>query len=208
MGGLKFMFDLSPPWMHWDQAVFIKLHATAASPPWLVATAVVLAQWALIVAIVITAWQLLRHRDGAGAWRVLIAWMVSWGIELFIRTFAFHPRPFAAGFGPSLLAHGASNSMPSTHVTIGLILMLTLVLGRHFRSSVAVASLIVALAWARVYVGIHWPTDMLGALLSATLSMTVAIVIQRALVGARRRWRCGVVPACDAPRHVPTIPPA
>lgn len=201
------MFDPSSSWMLWDQAVFIKLHATAASPPWLVATAVVLAQWALIIALVITGWQLLRHRDGTGAWRVLVAWMVSYGIELMIKNFAFYPRPFAAGFGPSILAHGASNSMPSTHVTVGLILVLALALGRHFRSSMAVLTLTVALAWARVYVGIHWPVDMLGALLSATLSMTVAISLQRVLVAARQRWPHGDLPASDAPLHLSTLSP-
>ncbi|MGP1665100.1 MAG: phosphatase PAP2 family protein, partial [Rhodanobacter sp.] len=148
-------------------------------------------QWPLMLALGLTGWQLLRHRDGVGAWRLLGAWLVAWAIEALISHYAFHPRPFAAGFGPALLAHAANNSMPSSHATIGLLLVLTLAMGRQVRMCAAVGALTLAVMWARVYVGIHWPADMLGALLIALLSMGLAYAIQRTLLTVRQRRRRG-----------------
>jgi len=177
------------PWTRWDIATFLHMHATASSPAWAIDAAVLIARWLLVVIILVAVWQLLRHRSGAGLLRIVAAWFVSNRIEALVDTFAFHPRPFAAGYGHAWMAHAANNSMPSSHATLGLILVAVMIRQKYYRSAAVVAVLTVALAWSRIYVGIHWPADMVGALLSASLSIGVAYAAERLLVLVRhRRW--------------------
>jgi undecaprenyl-diphosphatase len=175
------------PWAQWNVALFLHMHATTASPPWLIALAVILARWALCAALAVAAWRLLHHRNGAGALRVAGAWLVSNRIEALVGAFAFHPRPFAAGYGPAWMAHAANNSMPSSHATLGLILVAVLVGQKDYRCGAAVAVLTAMLAWARIYVGIHWPADMAGAMMSAAVSMGVVYAVERMVVVLRKR---------------------
>ncbi len=74
------------------------------------------------------------------------------------------PRPFMAGLGHLLIHHAADASFPSDHGTlfwtIGLALGARGPLTR-FGSAVRWAGL--AVAWGRVYLGVHYPLDFLGA---------------------------------------------
>lgn len=176
-------------WTQWNVDLFVHMHATAASPHLLVAVAVVLAQWPLYAALGIAAWQCWRHRDGIGAAQIIGAWLIANRIEALVDAVAFHARPFAAGFGPAFMAHAADNSMPSSHVALGSVLAIVLALRRRRLSSALVAALTVAMAWARVYVGIHWPADMAGALLTAAVSVAVAWTVGCAAAALRKRRR-------------------
>jgi undecaprenyl-diphosphatase len=168
------MVDPHVPWGSWNIAVFLHIHATTASPHWLIALAGWLTEAPLFVALGLTTWQLFRHRDPEGAIRVVIAFAVALSTEAIISALAFQPRPFAAGFGPAWVQHAANNSMPSTHVTLTCIMAITLALGRRFWSAIVLAVLAAVLAWARIYVGIHWPADMPGAVISACIAVAVA----------------------------------
>lgn len=189
--------------------VFTHIHATSGSPPALIALAAALAEWPLWVALALTVWQLWRQRDGLASVRLIVAFGIALAIEAVIGTFAFHPRPFAAGFGPAWVAHAANNSMPSTHVTLTLIMAIALALRKHGMSAV-VFVLGGVLAWARIYVGIHWPADMLGAAVSAGMSVGLAHVIERAL---SMLFRCSRGAYRRRPRaspeagRCPSIPP-
>ena len=96
-------------------------------------------------------------------------------LNQIIRSFWVHPRPFAAGFGQQFLAHTPDASFPSDHGTILFAIALALLLSK---SRFGAAALVVALAtaWARVYLGVHWPLDMVGsfavALIAAPLAST------------------------------------
>lgn len=168
------MPDLATAPENWNTDLFLRLHATVQSPHWMIATAVWLAEVPLLLALALTAWQLCRHRDLDGAIRVTIACAIAVLIEAAVSELDFHPRPFAAGFGPAWAMHTANNSMPSTHVTLAWIMALIFGLGHRIWTSLALFMLGVTLAWARIYVGIHWPADMLGAAISACASVAAA----------------------------------
>lgn len=167
------MLDPGAFWEPWNVALFQRMHATASSPPALIAVAAVLAEWPLFVAAGLTGWQLLRRRDRLGMVRGIAAGGVAILIEALVSALAYHPRPFAAGFGPAWVVHSANNSMPSTHVTLALVMAIVLAMRRQRWTSAVVVGLAVMLAWARVYVGIHWPADMVGAALSAVVSVAL-----------------------------------
>lgn len=176
------------PWAQWNVALFEHMHGTGMSPPWLVATAIVLARWLLVVGLLIVIWQLWKKRSMTGALRLVGAWLVSHCLEILANTFAFHPRPFAAGYGPALMAHSADNSMPSSHVTLGLILVAVLLSLECRRSAAAVLGLTIVLAWSRIYTGIHWPIDMIGALVSASVAVGLVHLAERLCIAMKRQW--------------------
>ncbi|WP_449425509.1 phosphatase PAP2 family protein [Rhodanobacter lindaniclasticus] len=162
-------------------ALFQHLHATPSSPRLLIAVG-----HSRRVAVVRRGGRPDRMAAAAtagssGIVRLIAAGGVALLIEALVSMFfAFHPRPFAAGFGPAWVAHAANNSMPSTHVAPRLTIMaMGLAMRRYPRASAVVAALAVALlAWARIYVGIHWPADMLGAALSAIVSVALVYGVE------------------------------
>ena len=94
------------------------------------------------------------------------------------------PRPFMIGLGHQFLAHAAEASFPSDHLTLWWSVALTLVL--RARTRVAGAWLVIGglpVAWARIYLGVHFPLDMVGAIAVAAIS---AAVCQRG-----RLWLAG-----------------
>jgi undecaprenyl-diphosphatase len=68
----------------------------------------------------------------------------------------YHARPFVVGAGHAFMRHAPDSSFPSDHGTV----MFTA--ARRF--GMALLPLACAVAWSRIFLGIHWPMDMLGAL--------------------------------------------
>ncbi len=82
-----------------------------------------------------------------------------------------HPRPFMIGLGHQLVAHVPDASFPSDHLTLWWAVALGSMTQRCTRSTGSVMALTgLAMAWARIYVGVHFPGDMLGALVVAMAS--------------------------------------
>ncbi|MCD9227437.1 undecaprenyl-diphosphatase [Ralstonia pseudosolanacearum] len=82
-----------------------------------------------------------------------------------------HPRPFVIGLGRNLLAHVADASFPSDHLTLLWSVAFSLLWHpRLRRAGVALALLGLPMAWARIYLGVHYPFDMAGAAAVAAFS--------------------------------------
>lgn len=100
----------------------------------------------------------------------LLALSLNWLISLFW----FHPRPFMMHVGHNYLAHAPDSSFPSDHVTLLCAVGLVLVMHRGTRFTGTVALVFAMLtAWARVYLGVHFPLDMVGAVTMAILALLV-----------------------------------
>lgn len=75
------------------------------------------------------------------------------------------PRPFVAlHHFHKLIAHPADASFPSDHVTGSVALASALLLFGRWRSGAIALVVALLIGVARVMVGIHWPTDILGAI--------------------------------------------
>jgi len=78
------------------------------------------------------------------------------------------PRPFVMGLSPAHIEHGVRGSLPSAHATvmftIGLVLCLRPALRRI---GLAILAIALVTGWARVYVGVHFPLDIVAGLLLA-----------------------------------------
>jgi undecaprenyl-diphosphatase len=107
------------------------------------------------------------------------------GINLLLGLVWFEPRPFMAGVGHTWLDHVADNGFPSDHATLAWSLGLGLALtgaSRRWGAAACLAGL--AAGWARVYLGVHFPVDVLASIPAGLLAAGFAV----ALLPPIRRW--------------------
>lgn len=144
----------------------------------------------LMLGLLVYLW---RGGFGADAWAVL-AYVVSLGLETFYKMTLYHPGPpFAATHrdGPSITdflieATGLNpNSFPSGHmvrtvVAYGLIAFVIrrLATGRAIRALAipAAIALIVIEAFDRLYLDVHWESDVIGGVLLGAIALLSATV--------------------------------
>lgn len=83
-------------------------------------------------------------------------------------------RPFVAGVGQAWVSHAATGSFPSDHLTVQWVVAGVFLLNRRTRAwGIGIALLGLPMAWARIYLGVHYPSDMLGALAMGGLVMLI-----------------------------------
>jgi undecaprenyl-diphosphatase len=109
----------------------------------------------------------------AGAVAVIIGLLIVQGIGLVWD----RQRPFVVlHHFHKLIAHPADASFPSDHVTAAAGLAFALLLYGRLRLGAAAFAVAVLIGVARVMVGVHWPTDILGAIgVGAVAAILVAV---------------------------------
>lgn len=85
------------------------------------------------------------------------------------------PRPFMLGLSPSYVTHTVRSGQPSTHASAMTALAVFLLLRpRLYRVGLATGALMLATGWARIYLGLHFPLDILGGIVLGTLTGAAA----------------------------------
>lgn len=150
----------------WDQSVFLSLNAGAQAPAFVIAIAKILANWSIYLAMVlmIYAWVQRGRLVRFALLDATCAALIGLGIAQGITAIWYHPRPFEIGLGRQILDHAAEASFPSDHATLMFSLAIPLLCRAGSRRwGVALLLLGFAVAWSRIYLGVHFPLDMLGA---------------------------------------------
>lgn len=158
------------PWNHWLYAA-LNAPAGLSGAPLLAATAA--AQWSILLIPIafVAAWV----RCGA-RWRaVLLLAACAAGAGLLVNGLigwlAPHPHPFMLGEGITYLAHAPDASFPSDHATALLAIAGIMMFNRTTRRlGAGVAALGLAAGLARIFLGVHYPFDVLGAVAVAGAS--------------------------------------
>jgi membrane-associated phospholipid phosphatase len=103
---------------------------------------------------------------------LLVAGLASF-ISRELATAIGSPRPFMLGLSPQHIEHGARAGLPSTHASVMFTVAFMLLTDVRLRAiGWAVLAMSVLTAWSRVYVGVHFPVDvMAGALLGGGIAM-------------------------------------
>lgn len=159
--------------LDWNQNLFLLLNAPAHPGAWLVHSVVALANSPVVVApsllVALWIWGVPGRRGALLA--VAGALLVGQGFNQLLGLLWFDPRPFMIPVGRTMLAHTADNGFPSDHATLvwalGAGLLLT---GAAPRWGMAVCVYGCAVAWSRVWLGIHFPVDMLASALVGAAS--------------------------------------
>lgn len=149
-----------------NQAFFLHLNANLATPLWEISTAVFMADYLiyLVPLILVSLWCWGNESQRALALKACVVAPVALGINQLLSVVWPHPRPFMMGLGHTFIPHAADSSFPSDHATVFAAIGLTLVFA-NIRSVAGWAALLlgVCVAWARVFLGVHFPLDMVGA---------------------------------------------
>lgn len=150
-----------------NQTLFLWLNAPEHPNALMVALAVFFAQWLIwaIPALISMGWL----RGDEGTRKSLLITVAAGVLGLIVNQLIglswSHPRPFMIGLGHTLIPHVADSSFPSDHLTLWWTVAFSFILQRSSRSTgVALAWLGLPIAWARIYIGVHFPFDMAGAL--------------------------------------------
>jgi undecaprenyl-diphosphatase len=155
-----------------NRTLFLALNAGVDGSPAIAALAVFAAKYlTLLVPVLLCAlWVRGDRPQRRAALTCLLALLIALAMNQAVGLLAYSPRPFLVGLGHTLLDHRPSSSFPSNHGTVCFTAAAVLVLSGNWRLAWATAGLGLLVAWSRIYVGIHYPLDMLGAAPSAALA--------------------------------------
>jgi undecaprenyl-diphosphatase len=92
------------------------------------------------------------------------------------------------GLGHTFLPHAPDSSFPSDHVTVLSGVALTLLLGGARRLGGLTVLAGAAVSWARVFLGVHFPLDMFGALVVACVTYALIAPLWHLAGSAVTRW--------------------
>ena len=146
--------------------------------------------------------ELLEQRRSVVLW-VAFACLLAYAFNLLLEQFIFEPRPFVSHTVHQLITHPADASFPSDHsawsfAVFGLLLFVLIpairstlssrsINGLQSTPSLVVPTLLLVLAFviactigvARIYVGVHYPGDILGGAIDGLIAALLITLLSR-----------------------------
>lgn len=170
-----------------DLALFHWINGLAGHTPWLDAVMVACSRYAPVVfaLVLVGCWLTWRPRLQRAAALAGIAALVALGIGQIVGMAFPRARPYDVVPATLLIVHGPDTSFPSDHATLAFAVTIALAsASRRLGSWLALFSVIVL--FSRIYVGVHYPSDVIGG---AALGALVAMLILRLARAPRvARW--------------------
>ena len=158
---------------------FSLVNADAGLHGWRLDLAVFAAKWLILLVPIGLAglWMNGQAAQREAAVRALAATAFALGVNALIGLGWYHDRPFVAHVGHTFMLHAPDSSFPSDHGTIMFTVALVLAFSdeaaaRRFGRSLLPLAFVVA--WARVFLGVHWPMDMAGAVIVSLCMLTLS----------------------------------
>ncbi len=95
-------------------------------------------------------------------------------LNKIISTLYYHPRPFVNNKVLLLIKHSADSSFPSDHTTLMLSIALMLIYFTTTRRTGIILTITALIGGiARIYVGVHYPLDIIGSIITSTIASTI-----------------------------------
>jgi undecaprenyl-diphosphatase len=170
-----------------NQSLFLLLNANTPSTA-MITLATFLAEWLIYAVPLLLAglWLWGRREQRTAALTGVLSVALALVCSQLISTLWSHPRPFMLGLGQTFLAHAPEASFPSDHATVLFSLGFALLISALRKTAAALLLSGIVVGWARVYLGVHFPFDILGALLVAYAACRVAVPLQNnSVLGSR-----------------------
>jgi hypothetical protein len=100
--------------------------------------------------------------DEKKSFRLGVAVMISGWINLALKFLLNQPRPFWEGYDPAVgMIHERFGGLPSGHAQTSLVLLVIVASwGNRPRHYIPAAALILLIGFSRLYLGVHFPTDV------------------------------------------------
>jgi len=138
---------------------------------------------ALVVAWFLVGWLRAQWPDRYGSVAAVLAALAALGVNQVLAHIWYRPRPFITH--PTvhvLLSRGSDASFPSDHAAAAFAISVVALSVRR-RLGVALLALAALVAYARVYVGAHYPADVVSG---ALVGLVVALLLLGPLAMAPR----------------------
>lgn len=93
----------------------------------------------------------------------------------------YHPRPFAIGLGIDLVPDDLTSSFPSNHTTGMFALSFAILFIKRYKLAVISFFLAFIVAFSRIFIGVHFPFDILGGIIFGFVGASIAILLKKQL---------------------------
>lgn len=163
---------------HANRALFLMINAASQPGAVMMPLAVFAANgliW-LIPGLLLVGWLSGHEAIRRLALEAAVAGALGLAISQVVSLLLPHERPFVMGLGHTWIEHAPDNSMPSDHLTLLWSVAASFLLSPSARRlGIALCLAGLPVAWARIYLGVHFPLDMVGAALVALLSAALCM---------------------------------
>lgn len=155
-----------------NRSLFLAINASAEASLPMRELAIFFAQWMVFCVPLLLAvlWIFGEQRQRRVVLLAGLSIALALACNLVIRELWFHPRPFMLGLGQNFLAHAPGASFPSDHASGLFAMAFALILASLRKTGLVMLGLALLVSWARVYLGVHFPLDILGGCLVGLLS--------------------------------------
>ncbi|MCK9801233.1 phosphatase PAP2 family protein [Pseudomonas chlororaphis] len=155
-----------------NRSLFLAINASAEASLPMRELAIFFAQWMVFCVPLLLAvlWIFGEQRQRRVVLLAGLSIALALACNLVIRELWFHPRPFMLGLGQNFLAHAPGASFPSDHASGLFAMAFALILASLRKTGLVMLGLALLVSWARVYLGVHFPFDILGGCLVGLLS--------------------------------------
>lgn len=138
-----------------------------------------IADGAILFAVALALMVSRRAKDKAAGIILTASLAASYQVCALVKEVIARPRPFVALPDVNILVHVGGFSMPSNHAATAF--AAAYILSGYYRKPFVFYSVAVIISIARVYLGVHYPSDVLaGAFIGMVIGYTLVHVAERA----------------------------
>ena len=169
-----------------DSALFHWINGFAGHVYWLDPIMIACANYAPIVFVVVLlgCWARWRPEWQHAAVLAGLAALLALGTGQLVGMALPRPRPYQVTFATVLVVHAPDTSFPSDHAILSFAVTVVLAtVSRRLGGWLALFSLLVLVS--RVYIGVHYPTDVVGGAALGALGAWITIRLAHVAVVAR-----------------------
>ncbi len=112
---------------------------------------------------------------------------MAWLLTRLLRAGLQVPRPAALGLGTQWVPHGMGSGFPSMHTAGAFAAAASLLFGRRTWPVAVAFCVAAAIGWSRIYLGVHFPSDVLAGAVCGTLAGALPAYAFAALDAHSRR---------------------
>jgi undecaprenyl-diphosphatase len=163
-----------------DNAATVFLNGLSGNPVFDVLALTVTRCGALVVvaAVAVRWWWHGHDKDRERHLAILCGASVALGLVInqVVLLFVHRTRPYDAGLTHLLIAPSVDPSFPSDHATLGFAVAFAM-LGARAKRGWAFLFAAILLSASRVYVGIHYLSDVLGGALTGAIAATICFAL-------------------------------
>lgn len=152
-----------------NRQLFLYLNANESTASWMLSLGKILAKDTLYLMPVLLAALWFYGGDARRrlALKAIVVTIISLGIGGLISLVYAHQRPFVLGIGHTYMLHKPDASFPSHHATIFAAIGFCLLAAETRIAGIVVLFLGLLAGWARIYLGVHFPLDIVGGFVLA-----------------------------------------